>query len=80
MVDLIDVVKDQVNNKDSDQVTQSPETYVTQSPETHVFCPLKDGTVFEEPEKEDPTVYVSSKTGRGPLNEEWIDEHWSVFM
>ena len=72
MVDLIDVVKDQVNNKDSDQVTQSPET--------HVFCPLKDGTVFEEPEKEDPTVYVSSKTGRGPLNEEWIDEHWSVFM
>ena len=33
--------------------------------------------VFENPEKEDPTVYVSEKTGRGPLDEEWIRDYWS---
>ena len=32
---------------------------------------------FEEPEKDDPTVYMSEKTGRGPLTEDWIEDHWS---
>jgi len=36
-----------------------------------------EGTVYDDPEKEDPTVYVSEKTGRGPLNHEWIKEHSS---
>ncbi|XP_050079472.1 protein retinal degeneration B [Anopheles maculipalpis] len=25
---------------------------------------------------EDPTVYCSERTGRGPLTEAWLDEHW----
>ncbi len=32
---------------------------------------------YDDPEREDPTVYVSEKTGRGPLEDDWIDEHWS---
>ena len=41
------------------------------------FPTIQDGVVFENPEKEDPTVYVSEKTGRGPLDEEWIRDYWS---
>uniref|UniRef100_A0AAG5DMX9 DDHD domain-containing protein n=1 Tax=Anopheles atroparvus TaxID=41427 RepID=A0AAG5DMX9_ANOAO len=26
--------------------------------------------------EEDPTVYRSERTGRGPLSESWLDEHW----
>ncbi|XP_058821213.1 protein retinal degeneration B isoform X1 [Topomyia yanbarensis] len=26
--------------------------------------------------EEDPTLYVSERTGRGPLGENWLDEHW----
>jgi len=36
-----------------------------------------EGIPFDDPEKDDPTVYVSEKTGRGPLNQEWIEEIWS---
>ena len=31
---------------------------------------------YEDPEKEDPTVYVSEKTHRGPLTPDWLEEHW----
>jgi len=34
-----------------------------------------EGVVYEDPEKEDPTIYSSSKTGRGPLNENWIEDY-----
>lgn len=27
--------------------------------------------------EEDPTLYVSEKTGRGPLSENWLDEYWT---
>uniref|UniRef100_A0A8D8SCH5 Protein retinal degeneration B n=1 Tax=Cacopsylla melanoneura TaxID=428564 RepID=A0A8D8SCH5_9HEMI len=27
---------------------------------------------------EDPSIYVSEKTGRGPLSEDWISEHWET--
>ncbi|XP_059092969.1 protein retinal degeneration B-like isoform X1 [Tigriopus californicus] len=37
----------------------------------------QDGTEFEDPVAEDPTVYVSEKTLRGPLSEDWIEEYWS---
>lgn len=37
----------------------------------------QDGTEFEDPAAEDPTVYVSEKTQRGPLSENWIEEYWS---
>ena len=40
------------------------------------FPRSQDDCTYENPEKEDPTVYVSEKTGRGPLNEDWIDEFW----
>jgi len=36
-----------------------------------------EGAYFEDPEKEDPTVYVSEKTGRGPLESEWIADTWA---
>ena len=26
--------------------------------------------------EEDPRIYVSQKTGRGPLSENWIEEYW----
>lgn len=26
--------------------------------------------------EEDPRVYMSEKTGRGPLNENWVEEYW----
>ena len=31
--------------------------------------------MYEDPDKEDPTIYTSEKTGRGPLNEDWIADH-----
>ena len=34
-----------------------------------------EGSVYDDPQKDDPTQYVSEKTGRGPLNEEWIKEY-----
>lgn len=27
--------------------------------------------------EEDPVLYVSEKTGRGPLSENWIEEYWA---
>merc|ERR1712150_34801 len=33
------------------------------------------GVVYEDAEKEDPEIYISEKTGRGPLNEDWIEEY-----
>ena len=38
---------------------------------------VQDGVPFEDPVKEDPTVYMSEKTGRGPLTTDWIEEYWS---
>lgn len=29
-------------------------------------------------QEEDPTEYVSAKTGRGPLTEDWVDEYWAA--
>ena len=34
--------------------------------------------MYEFPEKEDPTVYLSEKTGRGPLSSDWIAENWEA--
>ncbi|KAL1451741.1 hypothetical protein WDU94_006091 [Cyamophila willieti] len=28
--------------------------------------------------EEDPSIYVSTKTGRGPLSENWISEYWNT--
>lgn len=27
--------------------------------------------------EEDPTLYVSEKTGRGPLTETWLEDYWA---
>jgi hypothetical protein len=27
--------------------------------------------------EEDPKIYISQKTGRGPLSDTWLDDHWS---
>ena len=37
---------------------------------------LQEGTYYENPDKEDPTVYVSTKTNRGPLTPEWLEDYW----
>lgn len=26
--------------------------------------------------EEDPVLYISEKTGRGPLTETWLDDYW----
>lgn len=32
-------------------------------------------------ESEDPHMYISNKTNRGPLTEDWIQEYWNeVFI
>ena len=36
---------------------------------------FKDGAVYEDADKDDPTLYMSTKTGRGPLNEDWIEDY-----
>ena len=36
-----------------------------------------EGEAFNDPEKDDPTLYISEKTSRGPLTKDWIQEHWS---
>ena len=36
-----------------------------------------EGSVYDDPKKDDPTIYISEKTGRGPLNQNWITEHTS---
>jgi Phosphatidylinositol transfer protein. len=28
--------------------------------------------------EEDPSIYVSKTTGRGPLSENWISEYWNA--
>ncbi len=32
------------------------------------------------PSEEDPTLYVSEKTGRGPLNVNWLEEYSRVSL
>jgi len=27
--------------------------------------------------EEDPKLYISAKTGRGPLNDDWVKEYWA---
>ena len=27
--------------------------------------------------EEDPTLYISEKTARGPLTENWLEEYWA---
>jgi hypothetical protein len=27
--------------------------------------------------EEDPKTYISQKTGRGPLSDTWLDDHWN---
>ena len=36
---------------------------------------LQEGTVYEDPDREDPTLYVSDQTGRGPLSHDWIIDY-----
>ncbi len=40
------------------------------------FIKFQEGTYYESPEKEDPTVYISNKTNRGPLTPDWLEEYW----
>lgn len=39
---------------------------------------VKDAGV-EQIKEEDPTIFVSRKTGRGPLNMDWLDCYKQVF-
>jgi len=35
----------------------------------------QEGTIYEDPDREDPMLYTSDKTGRGPLSSDWIEEY-----
>ena len=28
--------------------------------------------------EEDPKLYISEKTGRGPLNDNWVEDYWNA--
>ena len=34
---------------------------------------FQDGSPYEDPEREDPMLYISSSTGRGPLCDDWLE-------
>ncbi|XP_048507516.1 protein retinal degeneration B isoform X3 [Athalia rosae] len=38
---------------------------------------VKDQLYGEYVKEEDPKLYVSEKTGRGPLTESWLEEYWA---
>ncbi|XP_017880824.1 protein retinal degeneration B isoform X2 [Ceratina calcarata] len=38
---------------------------------------VKDQYTAEYVKEEDPTLYVSQKTNRGPLTESWLEEYWA---
>ena len=70
VVDLIDVVKDQVTFSRCFLLRHHNfSSFAT------FFFFFQDGTVYEDADKEDPTLFVSEKTGRGPLSQDWIDEY-----
>lgn len=49
-----------------------------QSREVDIIDPIKDAvSTSDYREEEDPLLYISSKTGRGPLKENWL-EHYRV--
>ena len=60
MTDLIDVVKDQQQN------------YV---PEVSTITTITTMVITLPTSQEDPTVFVSEKTARGPLDENWLEEY-----
>lgn len=45
---------------------------------TDLIDVVKDqsATASDYVKEEDPCIYVSRKTGRGPLNESWIQDYW----
>ena len=79
IVDLIDVVKDNVSYFYSIIFRLSPRKQKNEDEWRFLILiinfNLKVGVVYEDAEKEDPEIYISEKTGRGPLNEDWIEEY-----
>ena len=66
MTDLIDVVKDQQQNYVPEVSTII--TIITIVTITTMVITLPTS-------QEDPTVFVSEKTARGPLDENWLEEY-----
>lgn len=38
---------------------------------------VKDQYTGDYVKEEDPKLYVSQKTNRGPLTESWLEEYWA---
>ena len=64
MTDLIDVVKDQQQN-------YVPEVFTI----TTIVIIIITMVITLPTSQEDPTVFVSEKTARGPLDENWLEEY-----
>ena len=73
MTDLIDVVKDQQQN-------YVPEVFTITTITTILTIITNDTIIITmvitlPTSQEDPTVFVSEKTARGPLDENWLEEY-----
>ena len=73
VTDLIDVVKDQQQNYVPEVSTI---TTITNNITTIITIITIVTMVTTLPtSQEDPTVFVSEKTARGPLDENWLEEY-----
>ena len=56
----------------------SAQTKLTISPWADLIDVVKDQspTAGDYVKEEDPCVFISRKTGRGPLSENWIQDYW----
>ena len=79
IVDIIDVVKDNVSDflRNILNPCLSKHGLLWGWAKFFFILKLKANTSYDDAERDDPTIYTSEKTGRGPLNEDWIEEYWS---
>ena len=73
MTDLIDVVKDQQQNYVPEVFTITTITTIVTI--TTIIITVTTMVITLPTSQEDPTVFVSEKTARGPLDENWLEEY-----
>ena len=73
MTDLIDVVKDQQQNYVPEVSTITTITTIVTI--TTIIITVTTMVITLPTSQEDPTVFVSEKTARGPLDENWLEEY-----
>ena len=73
VTDLIDVVKDQQQNYVPEVSTITTITTIVTI--TTIIITVTTMVITLPTSQEDPTVFVSEKTARGPLDENWLEEY-----